>query len=202
MFKEFKEFALKGNVTDMAVGIIIGAGFGKIVTSLVNDVIMPPIGFLLGGINFSKFVITLKKATETSEAITLNYGLFINTVIDFIIVAFVIFTDWNPIYSAFIALMAAGLFAWYCRPDLKKKMIVSAFLFLGLYVFYFLTLIILYPGYVERVWNLKALSGILILGIPLEELMFAFGVGFLWSSYYEHFTWHKVRLNINNRHES
>ena len=117
-------------------------------------------------------------------------------------VAFVIFTDWNPIYSAFIALMAAGLFAWYCRPDLKKKMIVSAFLFLGLYVFYFLTLIILYPGYVERVWNLKALSGILILGIPLEELMFAFGVGFLWSSYYEHFTWHKVRLNINNRHES
>ena len=91
MFKEFKEFALKGNVTDMAVGIIIGAGFGKIVTSLVNDVIMPPIGFLLGGINFSKFVITLKKATETSEAITLNYGLFINTVIDFIIVAFVIF---------------------------------------------------------------------------------------------------------------
>lgn len=107
--------------------------------------------------------------------------------------AFVIFAHWNPIYSAFIALMAAGFFAWYCRPDLKIKMIVSAFLFLGLYIFYFLTLIAISPYYVQNVWNLKALSGILILGIPLEELMFAFGLGFLWSSYYEHFTWRRIK---------
>ncbi len=91
MFKEFKEFAVKGNVMDMAVGIIIGAAFGKIVSSFVSDVIMPPIGLLAGGIDFSGFALTLKKATETSEAVTLNYGLFINSVVDFAIIAFAIF---------------------------------------------------------------------------------------------------------------
>ncbi|MFH1611731.1 MAG: large-conductance mechanosensitive channel protein MscL [bacterium] len=91
MFKEFKEFAVKGNMIDMAVGIVIGAAFGKIISSLVTDVIMPPIGVILGGIDFSNLVITLQKATETTEAITLNYGLFINAVIDFIIIAFAIF---------------------------------------------------------------------------------------------------------------
>ncbi|PIP28181.1 MAG: large conductance mechanosensitive channel protein MscL [Candidatus Moranbacteria bacterium CG23_combo_of_CG06-09_8_20_14_all_35_22] len=91
MFKEFKEFAVRGNVIDMAVGIIIGASFGKIVSSLVSDIIMPPIGVLLGGIDFSSFAITLKKASATTEAITLNYGLFINTLLDFIIIAFAIF---------------------------------------------------------------------------------------------------------------
>lgn len=91
MFKEFKEFAVKGNVMDMAVGIIIGAAFGKIVSSFVSDVIMPPIGLLAGGIDFSGFALTLKKATETSEAVTLNYGMFINSVVDFAIIAFAIF---------------------------------------------------------------------------------------------------------------
>lgn len=91
MFKEFKEFAVKGNMIDMAVGIIIGAAFGKIVTSLVTDIIMPPIGVILGGIDFSNLVITLKDVTETSGAVTINYGLFINSVIDFLIIAFVIF---------------------------------------------------------------------------------------------------------------
>ncbi len=102
------------------------------------------------------------------------------------------FTNLNPIYSVFIALMAGGFFTWYCRPDLKNKMIFSAFLFLGLYFIYFLTLIAIFPGYVERVWNLSAISGILILGIPLEELMFAFGLGFFWSSVYEHIKWRKI----------
>jgi len=88
---EFKEFAIKGNMTDMAVGIIIGGAFGKIVTSLVNDVIMPPIGLMTGGVDFADKIILLKKATETTEAVTLNYGLFINNIIDFTIVAFVIF---------------------------------------------------------------------------------------------------------------
>ena len=91
MFKEFKKFAMKGNVMDMAIGVIIGGAFGKIVSSLVADIIMPPIGWLTGGVNFSNLVLTLKKASETAPAITINYGLFINTVIDFVIIAFSIF---------------------------------------------------------------------------------------------------------------
>jgi large conductance mechanosensitive channel len=91
MIKEFKEFAMRGNVMDMAIGIIIGAAFGKIVTSFVNDVIMPPIGLLLGNVDFSQLAITLKNKTEAAEAVTINYGLFINTVLDFMIVAFAIF---------------------------------------------------------------------------------------------------------------
>lgn len=91
MMKEFKEFAVKGNVVDMAVGIIIGGAFGKIVSSFVSDVIMPPIGVLLGGVDFAKLSITVKEATETAEAVKMNYGAFLNTIIDFIIIAFVIF---------------------------------------------------------------------------------------------------------------
>jgi large conductance mechanosensitive channel len=91
MVKEFKEFAMKGNVVDMAVGIIIGAAFGRIVTSLVNDVLMPPLGILLGGLDFSTFAIVLKEAVGTQAAVTIKYGVFVNVVIDFIIVAFCIF---------------------------------------------------------------------------------------------------------------
>ncbi len=91
ILKEFQEFAVKGNAVDMAVGIIIGAAFGKIVSSLVNDVIMPPIGMLLGGADFSNLVITMKEATLTKPAVVLRYGLFINNVLDFLIVAFSIF---------------------------------------------------------------------------------------------------------------
>ena len=91
MFKEFKDFAMRGNVVDMAVGIIIGSAFGKIISSLVNDVIMPPIGLLLGNMDFSTLSLTLKAKTDTAQAVTLKYGLFINTVIDFLIVAFTIF---------------------------------------------------------------------------------------------------------------
>jgi large conductance mechanosensitive channel len=91
MLKEFKEFAMRGNVVDMAVGIIIGGAFGKIVSSLVADVIMPPIGMLLGGMNFSKFALTLKEAAGEAPAVTLNYGVFVQTVVDFVIVAFAIF---------------------------------------------------------------------------------------------------------------
>jgi large conductance mechanosensitive channel len=98
MFKEFKEFAIKGRAFDMAVGIVIGAAFGKIITSLVSDVIMPPIGLLLGHVNFSNLFVSLSgKTYETLEAAkaagaaTLNYGLFLNTVIDFLIVGFAMF---------------------------------------------------------------------------------------------------------------
>jgi large conductance mechanosensitive channel len=91
MLKEFKDFAMKGNVIDMAVGIVIGVAFGKIVSSLVADVIMPPIGLLMGNVDFSSLAYTLKAATDSSPAVTIKYGLFINTIIDFVIVAFVIF---------------------------------------------------------------------------------------------------------------
>lgn len=91
LLKEFKEFAVKGNVVDMAVGIIIGAAFGKIVSSLVNDVIMPPIGVLIGGVDFSDLGIVLQDAVGDAPAVTLSYGLFIQTVLDFTIVAFAIF---------------------------------------------------------------------------------------------------------------
>ena len=89
--KEFKEFAVKGNVVDMAVGIIIGAAFGKIVTSVVEDVIMPPIGMLIGGVDFSDLAFTLKDATETTPAVLIKYGQFIQVSLNFIIVAFAVF---------------------------------------------------------------------------------------------------------------
>jgi large conductance mechanosensitive channel len=91
MLKEFKEFAVKGNVTDMAVGIIIGAAFGKIVSSFVGDVIMPPIGVLLGGVDFSSLALVIKEAAGDAPAVVIGYGKFIQTVVDFTIVVFAIF---------------------------------------------------------------------------------------------------------------
>ena len=98
MLNEFKEFAMRGNVVDMAVGIIIGGAFGKIVSSFVNDVIMPPIGMLMGNVDFSQLFINLSDqefaslaAAQEAGAATINYGVFINTVLDFVIVAFAIF---------------------------------------------------------------------------------------------------------------
>ena len=91
IIKEFQDFAVKGNVVDMAVGIIIGGAFGTIVKSLVDDVIMPPIGLALGGIDFSEIVITLQEATADAEAVTINIGSFINNVIAFLVVAWAVF---------------------------------------------------------------------------------------------------------------
>ena len=91
MMSEFKDFAMKGNVVDMAVGIVIGGAFGKIVSSFVADVLMPPIGLLMGNVNFSDLAVTLKEASGEVAAVTMNYGLFLQTVVDFIIIAFAIF---------------------------------------------------------------------------------------------------------------
>jgi large conductance mechanosensitive channel len=91
LLKEFREFALKGNVVDMAVGIIIGVGFGKIVSSVVSDVVMPPLGLLIGGVDFSGLAITLKEASGNTPAVVIAYGKFIQTVVDFTIVAFAVF---------------------------------------------------------------------------------------------------------------
>lgn len=112
-----------------------------------------------------------------------------------IFLIFFFLTDMNPIYTMTFSFIGGGLFTWYCRPDLKKKMIVSAFLFLIFYFVFFFSWLLVYPDYAKNVWNLSAISGILIFGIPLEELMFAFGLGFLWSSLYEHIKWYKILPN-------
>ena len=91
MLKEFKEFISKGNVVDLAIGVIIGAAFGKIVSSLVNDIIMPIIGLILGKINFKTLSLVLTPAEGDTEALTLNYGMFIQNIVDFLIIAFVLF---------------------------------------------------------------------------------------------------------------
>ena len=91
MLKEFKEFAVKGNVIDMAVGIVIGVAFGKIITSLVADVIMPPIGVATGGVDFSNLSIIVQEAIDKKPAVAISYGKFLQTIVDFIIIAFVIF---------------------------------------------------------------------------------------------------------------
>lgn len=91
LLKEFREFAMRGNVVDLAIGVIIGAAFGKIVSSLVADILMPPLGLLIGGVDFKKFHLVLREAEGTVPAVVMNYGSFIQSVFDFVIVAFAIF---------------------------------------------------------------------------------------------------------------
>ena len=91
MIKEFKAFAMRGNVVDLAVAVIIGGAFGKIVASFVNDILMPPLGVLLGGVDFKDLMVTIKDAVGDIPAVTINYGMFVQNVIDFVIVAFAIF---------------------------------------------------------------------------------------------------------------
>ncbi|GDX08197.1 large-conductance mechanosensitive channel protein MscL [Buttiauxella sp. WJP83] len=91
MLKEFREFAMRGNVVDLAVGVIIGAAFGKIVSSLVADIIMPPLGLLIGGVDFKQFALTLRPAAGDIPAVVMHYGVFIQNIFDFVIVAFAIF---------------------------------------------------------------------------------------------------------------
>ncbi len=91
MMSEFKSFAMRGNVVDMAVGIVIGGAFGKIISSFVSDVLMPPIGMMMGGVDFKDLAVVLQAATEDVAAVTINYGAFIQTVLDFVIIAFAIF---------------------------------------------------------------------------------------------------------------
>ncbi len=100
VINEFKAFAMKGNVIDMAVGIVIGAAFGKIVSSMVNDIIMPPIGLLVGGVNFSDLKFVMKDALGTTPAVSINYGNFLQVCFDFLIVAFAIFMVIKAINSA------------------------------------------------------------------------------------------------------
>lgn len=116
MFEEFKKFIMRGNVLDLAVGIIIGTAFGAIVASLVNDVVMPPIGLLVGGIDFSQIKITLQAAQGETPEVAINIGVFINAVINFLIVAFVIFM----LVRWFNSLMAMGKKAEEAAPEAPK----------------------------------------------------------------------------------
>jgi large conductance mechanosensitive channel len=100
MLREFKDFAVRGNVVDMAVGIVIGGAFGKIVTSFTNDVLMPPVGLFAGGVDFSDLALTLKEQAGEVAAVTMNYGVFINTLLDFLIIAFAIFLVVKALNSA------------------------------------------------------------------------------------------------------
>lgn len=100
MMSEFKDFAMRGNVVDMAVGIVIGGAFGKIVSSFVADVLMPPLGLLIGGIDFSQMAVTLQAAAEGTEAVQLKYGSFIQSIFDFVIIAFAIFLVVKAMNSA------------------------------------------------------------------------------------------------------
>lgn len=100
LMKEFKAFAMRGNVVDLAVAVIIGGAFGKIIASFVSDMLMPPIGLLLGGVEFTDLALVLREATADAEAVTMTYGMFIQNVVDFIIIAFVIFMMIKAMNSA------------------------------------------------------------------------------------------------------
>jgi len=104
-----------------------------------------------------------------------------------------LFTNLNPIYSAIIAIFAGAIATILCRPDLKNKIFAGGFLFFGIYFLFFLFLNLIFPGWVEQTWNLSEISGILILGIPIEELLFAFAVGMIWSGVYEHVKWRRIK---------
>ena len=111
----------------------------------------------------------------------------------FIVFIALYFLPWNAIYPGIAALLAGGLACALCRPDLAKKTLVGGVLFMGFYLFFLTGLEFLAPGYIERVWNLSVLSGVMIGTFPMEELLFGFGVGAYWSGVYEHLSWHRTR---------
>ncbi|MEK7075864.1 MAG: lycopene cyclase domain-containing protein [Patescibacteria group bacterium] len=153
--------------------------------------------FAAGGIVFSLYSAIFhkieRKISSNHHSYRHRFHRAIWWSVPVLIIFFFFSTNLNPIYDFIIAGTIGGLLAAYCRPDLTKKMFISAVLFFILYYFYFLVLIAAYPGYVRQVWNLENLSGVLVTGIPLEELLFAIILGFYWSSVYEHFTWRRLK---------
>lgn len=121
LWKEFKTFAVKGNVVDLAIGVILGASFGKVISSLVADVAMPPLGILLGGVDFSGFHITLRKAEVAIPAVILNYGVFLNTLIDFIIVSSVVFVVIKIMNRIHLTSLLGSKECPYCLSAIPQK---------------------------------------------------------------------------------
>ncbi len=155
--------------------------------------------FAAGGIVFALYDLLFRKNEKPMPKLSRHshrhrFHRAILWSVPIIIIVLFFTTALNPIYDFTIAGVIGGALAIYCRPALAKKMFASASFFLIIYYLYFLSLInaIASPGYVEQVWNLTNLSGILITGVPLEELLFAVTLGFYWSSVYEHFTWKKL----------
>lgn len=109
----------------------------------------------------------------------------------FVVFVALYFLPWNPIYPGITALLAGGLSGVLCRPDLAKKTLIGGALFAGFYLFFLIALEIMAPGYIARVWNLPALSGVMVGAFPIEELLFGFGIGAYWSGVYEHLAWHR-----------
>ena len=126
MMSEFKDFAMKGNVVDMAVGVVIGGAFKSIVTSFTNDILMPPIGLLLGGVNFSDLSIKIKDAAGDVEAVSINYGVFINSIIDFLIIAFAIFLVVKAMNTAMKATQKQEEEAPEATPEPTKEEVLLA----------------------------------------------------------------------------
>ncbi|MEO8332542.1 MAG: lycopene cyclase domain-containing protein [Gallionella sp.] len=120
----------------------------------------------------------------------------------FLIYPALYFLPWNPIYPGIVALAIGGIANVLCRPDLLRNTLLGGVLFLMLYTIFMLLLIIFAPGYIGQVWNLPTLSGVLLGGIPLEELAFGFTFGQYWAGIYEHFTWHRARSNMERKHAS
>lgn len=153
--------------------------------------------FSIGGIGHALYyfvypvkMIKMEGADRKHRRHRLHYYLLLSPAIIFLVLA--VFTRLNHIYCGVISLSAGAFTTLYCRPDLKVKIWAGGTLFLSLYIIYFGSLLLFFPDFVRQHWNLEALTGILILGIPLEELLFAFSFGMYWSSLYEHFTWRKL----------
>ena len=155
--------------------------------------------FSVGGIVvglFERIFSMHHKALEPGETkYTRNTSLFAFTIfVSALFISLLLFLPLNPIYSTIITLLAGGSLVVYLRPDLRLKMITSAILFTAFYLLYFLWFVLFAPGYVAQVWDMKALSGLLIAGIPLEEILFAFGFGFFWSGIYDLYSWRKLEV--------
>ena len=169
----------------------LAAKTGFDIESLIFCFAIGGIGAVLYGVIFKIKQEKMSKHEMHNKRHRFHKLALISPLIAFILLYFL--TNLNPIYTGSIAMFVGGIAAILCRPNLKKKIWVGGILFLILYFFFFLFFNLVYPELVGEVWNLSAISGILILGIPLEELIFAFTFGMMWSSIYEHIVWHKVK---------
>ncbi len=154
--------------------------------------------FAIGGTSSILYRFIYKKNVSKMDTSEMKHGrhkfhIYILTSPIPIFLLLAVFTNLNHIYCGVISMFAGALLTLYCRPDLKWKIWVGGLLFLVYYFIFFVSLLAVFPDYVVHVWNLKALTGILFLGIPLEELLFAFSFGMLWSSLYEHILWYKIK---------
>src|SRR3972149_176367 len=169
----------------------LAATTGFDIESLIFSFAIGGIGSVLYGVFFKTKQTNMNRHEMHSKRHRYHLLALFSPIIIFLILW--LLTNLNPIYSASMAMIIGGVATILCRPDLKKEILIGGILFLMLYFVFFFFFILFYPYAVANFWNLSAISGILILGIPLEELMFAFTYGLMWSSAYEHVLWHKSK---------